>query len=92
MIFVCFCWQLKTKLTCSCEAFCETSIMNIKYFSDLQVNFVKNGVFNIGAVAASKAREKNTPLTIRPFNRVEKIFGFSRIYLYFCVSTAVNIS
>lgn len=77
MILISLCWQLQSELACSSEALSKASVVDVQYFSHLQVYLVKNSVLHVGAVAAPKTRKEYAFLAIRSLYRVEKIFSFS---------------
>ncbi len=66
--------KLDAKLVSARKELIKAAVVNVANLSDFEVQVVKNGILDIGTVAASTAWKTNAFLTVTAFHSVNNLF------------------
>jgi hypothetical protein len=76
-VFVGFGRKLNAELVSAGKKFVKAAIVNVADLADFEVQVVKNGVLDVGAVAASTAGKANAFLAVAAFDCVDDLLVFT---------------
>ena len=88
-VFVGFGRKLDAELVGSGKKLIKAAIVNVADFADFEVQVVKNGILDIGAVAAATAGKANAFLAVAALHCVDDLLVFAWEYLYLGIGAGI---
>lgn len=92
LVLICFWRKLDTKLVRPGKHLIKAAIVNVADFPHFEIQVIKYGIVNVGAVATSKAWTEDTFLAVAAFDGVDDLLVFSwedlNLWVGTCVITA----